>query len=118
METGRKHHRLWAGLLVVTGSVGLIFAGAFAAIARSDGMYVALGGHGTYRTDRYGLATGAKNWQSELLGWTGLVKLKFASVGSKPIFVGVAPADAMRLYLAAVGYTTVGAHTHPNRPRG
>lgn len=100
-----------AGVAAVVGSVVLICAGAFAAIAGSGGTYVGLGAHGSYRTDRYGLATTSTNWRTELFGWAGSVRLRVASVGRKPIFVGVAAPDAISRYLSGTRYTTVAERT-------
>jgi hypothetical protein len=72
----------------------MICAGAFAAMAARR-TYVDLGAHGSYRTDRYGLTTNSTNWRTELFGWAGSVRLKVASAGQKPIFVGVAAPDAI-----------------------
>jgi hypothetical protein len=86
----------------------MICAGALAAIASSGGTYFDLGAHGIYRTERYGLATDSTNWRNEYFGWAGSVRLEVASAGRKPIFVGVAAADALGRYLTGTGYTTVG----------
>lgn len=99
---------LLAGLALVVGAVGLICGGASAAVVSAGGRYVDLGAHGSYRTDRYGLDTDSTNWRTELFGWAGSVRLKVASAGEKPIFVGVAPPDAISRYLSGTGYTTVG----------
>lgn len=96
------------GLVLVVGSVGLISAGVLAAVAGSGGTYISLGAHGNYRSDRYGLATDSTNWRTELFGWAGSVRLKIASADGKPIFVGIAPPDAIDRYLAGTGYTTIG----------
>jgi hypothetical protein len=104
----RRVTGLLVGLVLVLVSLGLIGAGAFAAIAGSDGTYVDLGAHGSYSTHRYGLATESTNWQSQLFGWAGSVRLRVASAGQKPIFVGVAASDALSRYLSGTGYTTVG----------
>lgn len=76
------------GLVLVVGSVGMISAGALAARARSGSTYIDLGGHGSYRTDRYGLGTASTNWRTTSLGWAGSVRLKLASERQQPIFVG------------------------------
>jgi hypothetical protein len=102
---------LLVGLVLLVSSVGVICAGAFAAVAGSGGKYVDLGAHGSYRTDRYVLATTSTNWRTQLLGWAGSVRLKVASAGQKPIFVGVAAADSIGRYLSGTGYTAVGEHT-------
>jgi hypothetical protein len=102
---------LLAGLLLVVGSVGMICAGAFAAMASSRRTYVGLGAYGSYRSDRYGLATNSTNWRTQLFGWAGSVRLKVASAGQRPIFVGVAAPDAISRYLSGTGYTTVAEHT-------
>jgi hypothetical protein len=107
----RRVARLLTGLVLVVGSVGVICAGAFAALAGSGGTYVDLGAHGSYRTDRYGLATDSTNWRTAWFGWAGSVRLKVASAGQKPIFVGAAAPDAIGRYLSGVGYTTVAEHT-------
>jgi hypothetical protein len=98
------------GLVVAAGSVALICGGAWAAIARSDGRYVDLGAHGTYRTARYALASERTNWQAQLFGWAGNVRLRLASTNREPIFVGVAAAETVDGYLSGAGYTTVGSH--------
>jgi hypothetical protein len=95
-------------VVLVLASIGMICAGAFAAIASSGGTYVDVGAHGSYRTGRYVLATDSTNWRNEFFGWAGSVRLEVASVGQKPIFVGVAAADAISRYLSGTGYTTVG----------
>jgi hypothetical protein len=107
----RRVTGLLVGLVLVLVSLGLIGAGAFAAIAGSDGTYVDLGAHGSYSTHRYGLATESTNWQSQLFGWAGSVRLRVASAGQKPIFVGVAASDALSRYLSGTGYTTVSEFT-------
>lgn len=106
----RRVAGLLAGTVLIVGAVGMICAGAFAAIAGSGGTYVDLGAHGSYSTDRYGLATNSTNWRTEWLGWAGSVRLKVASAGQKPIFVGVAAPDTLTRYLAGTGYTTVAEH--------
>jgi hypothetical protein len=100
--------RTAAAVVLVTCSLALIGVGAFAAVAGSGGTYVDLGAHGTYATDRYGLATESTNWRSTLFGWADSVRLRVASEDGKSVFVGVAPIDAIGRYLAGVGYTTVG----------
>jgi hypothetical protein len=107
----RRVAGLLVGPLLLIGSFGLICAGAFAAVAGSGATYVELGGHGAYRTDRYGLATDNTNWRTEWFGWAGAVRLRVASAGQKPIFVGVAAPDAIGRYLAGAGYTTIAEHT-------
>jgi hypothetical protein len=102
---------LVAGVVLLTGSLAVICGGVYAAIARSDGTYVDLGGHGSYRTNRYALATDSTNWQAQFLGWAGSVRLEVASPGRKPIFVGVAAEDAVKRYLTRAGYTTVSEPT-------
>jgi hypothetical protein len=102
---------LLVGLVLLVSSLGVIGAGAFAAVAGSSGTYVDLGAHGSYRTDRYVLATTGTNWRTQLLGWAGSVRLKVVSTDRKPIFVGVAAADAIGHYLSGTGYTAVGEHT-------
>ena len=110
-QPARRMTILLAGVVVVVGALGIIGAGIFAAVASSGGTYVDLGAHGNYRTDRYVLATDRTNWRSQLLGWAGSVRLKVAPTEQKPIFVGVAAADAIRRYLAGTGYTTITEHT-------
>jgi hypothetical protein len=63
-----KRVRYTAGLALVVSSVGMICAGALAAITSSDGTYVHLGAHGSYRTDQYGLASNSTNWRTTLFG--------------------------------------------------
>ncbi|HEY7420766.1 MAG TPA: hypothetical protein VH541_02055 [Gaiellaceae bacterium] len=103
----RRVASLLVGLVLVVGSAGMICAGAVAAWARTGGTYVDLGAHGSYHTDRYGLASDSTNWQTQLFGWAGSVRLKVASASPKPIFVGVAAADAINRYLSGTAYTTV-----------
>jgi hypothetical protein len=111
MATIRRHPAgVLAGVVLVVGAVGMICAGVFAVIAGTGGTYLDLGAHGSYRSDRYGLATKSTNWRTEWLGWAGSVRLKIASAGEKPIFVGVAAPDAVSRYLSGAGYTTVAAH--------
>jgi len=100
-----------AGLALVVNSVGMICAGALAAITGSDGTYVNLGAHGSYRTDQHGLATNSTNWRTAVFGWAGSVRLKVTSAAQKPVFVGVAAPDAISRYLAGPGYTTLAEHT-------
>jgi hypothetical protein len=107
----RRVAGLLTGLALLVGAVAMIGAGAFAVVAGSDGTYVDLGGHGSYRTDRYGLATDRTNWRSSFLGWAGSVRLMVASAGGRPIFVGVAAPDAVSRYLSGTGYTTVAEHS-------
>jgi hypothetical protein len=107
----RRIAGLLVGLVVAVGAVGVICAGAFAAVARSSATYVDLGAHDSYRTDRYALATESTNWQTQLFGWAGSVRLKVASTSEKPIFVGVAAADAIGRYLSGTAYTTIGDHS-------
>jgi hypothetical protein len=106
----RRLTGLLIGLVLLVSSLGVISAGAFAAVARSGGTYLDLGAHGSYHTDRYVLATTSTNWQTQLLGWAGSVRLEVASTGQKPIFVGVAAADVIDHYLSGTGYTAVGEH--------
>lgn len=109
--TNRRVARLVGGLLLVACSLGLTGAGAFAAWARSGGTYLDLGAHGSYQTDRHGLATDSTNWRTTLFGWAGSVRLEIASEDRQPIFVGVAATDALSDYLSGVDYTVVGEHT-------
>lgn len=104
----RRVTGLVAGLALVACSVALIGGGAFAAFASFGGTYVDLGAHGSYATNRYGLATESTNWHTTLFGWADSVRLRVASDDGKPIFVGVAPVDAIGRYLSGVSYTTVG----------
>jgi hypothetical protein len=98
-------------VVLIVSSIGMIFAGAFAAVVASGGTYVDLGAHGSYRTDRHGLATDSTNWRTAWFGWAGSVRLKVESADDKPIFVGVAAPDAIARYLSGTGYTTVSEHT-------
>jgi hypothetical protein len=107
----RRVAGLLVGLVVGVGSVGMTCAGAVAAVARSSGTYVDLGAHDSYRTDRYALATESTNWRTQLFGWAGSVRLRVESTGQKPIFVGVAAADAIGRYLTGTAYTTIGDHS-------
>src|SRR5262245_42045782 len=106
--------RRWAGVvtgpLLVVGAVGLICVGVLAAIDSAGGTYIGVGARGSYRTDRYALATNSTNWRTQWLGWAGAVRLKVASAGPTPIFVGVAGPDAIGRYLSSTGYTTVAEH--------
>ena len=104
----RRGVRFLVGITLVVAAVGIIGAGAFAAVARANGSYVDLGARGDYRTDRYGLATETTNWRTTLFGWSGSVRVEVAAAGDEPIFVGVATPDAARRYLADIGYTTIG----------
>jgi hypothetical protein len=99
------------GLILVVGAVLLIGTGAYAAVVRSNGTYVDLGAHNTYHTDLYGLASDSTNWRKQFFGWAGSVRLEVAGEGAKPIFVGVARPEALRVYLSGTGYTTVSAPT-------
>ncbi len=109
--TTRRSRRRLAGL--VTGlalaacSLGLVCAGAFAAWVRAEGTYIDLGAHGTYSTRQYALATDSTDWRRTLLGWAGSVRLEVASEEDQPIFVGVAPTDAISRYLDGVAFTTI-----------
>src|SRR4051794_9658659 len=113
MKLTSKHPLLGlaAGLTLMAGSVGMLGAGAYVAVAAAGGSYVELGGHGGYRTNRYALATDTTNWQTQFLGWADAVRLEVASQNRKPIFVGVAAPDAVDRYLAGTGYRTVAEHT-------
>lgn len=104
----RRRARRLTGLVLAVAALGVVCAGVVAAVARSGGTYVDLGAHGTYSTDRYVLATSGTDWRRQLLGWAGSVRLEVAPASRKPIFVGVAPAGAVRRYLSGTGYTTVG----------
>jgi hypothetical protein len=99
-----------AGLALAACSVALIGGGVLAAVAASGGTYVGLGGHGSYASDRYGLATESTNWRTTFLGWAGSVRLKVVPEDGKEIFVGVAAPAAIGRYLSGVGYTTVAEH--------
>jgi hypothetical protein len=110
----RRVTGLLVGLVLISCSVGMICVGALAAIAGSERTYVDLGGHGTYRTDRYGLTSESTNWRDQFLGWASSVRLRVASADHKAIFVGVAPADALGRYLSGTGYTTVADHIRTN----
>ena len=103
--------RLLAGLVVAVSSVALVCGGGHAAISRSDGRYVDLGAHGTYSTERYALTSERTNWQAQMFGWAGRVRLRLASTSREPIFVGVAAATTIDGYLSGTSYTTVGNHT-------
>ena len=87
----RRVAGLLAGLVLVSGSVGLIAAGAFAVFASAGTTYVGLGAHGTYESDRYALATDGTDWRTQVLGWAESVRLEIASQDHEPIFLGVAP---------------------------
>lgn len=102
---------LVAGVALVACSVALIVGGALAAFVASGGTYVDLGGHGSYATDRYALATDSTNWRTTVFGWAGSVRLKVAPEDGKAIFVGVAAPAAVGRYLAGAGYTTIGEHS-------
>jgi hypothetical protein len=95
-------------LLLIVSSVGLIAAGAFAAVTSANGTYIDLGARGIYRTDQYGLATERTNWSTQLFGWAGSVRLKVTSESKKPIFVGVAAPEVIEHYISGVGYTSIG----------
>jgi len=110
-RTRRRGTRLVTGLLLVACSLGLIGVGAFAAWARSGGTYLDLGAHGSYQTDRHGLATDSTDWRTTMFGWVGSVRLKVASEDQQPIFVGVAATDAVADYLSGVDYTVISEHT-------
>ena len=105
-----KRVRFAASVVFVLG-VGMICAGALAAMARSGGAYIDLGGHGNYRADRYGLATASTNWRATLLGWAGSVRLKLVSERQQPIFVGVATPAAIGRYLSRTADTTIAERT-------
>jgi hypothetical protein len=107
----RRWTRLSVGLAVALTSVALICVGAFAAIARSNGKYVDLGANGTYSTDRYALASERTNWQAQMFGWAGEVRLRLAATNREPIFVGVAAEETIDDYLSGTSYTTVGNDT-------
>jgi hypothetical protein len=96
-----------ASVALLLGAIGLLGAGASAAIVRSNGDFVDLGAHGTYRTNGYALATGGTDWRDTLLGFAGSVRVRVAAVDHQPIFVGVAPPHELRRYLAGVDSTTV-----------
>jgi hypothetical protein len=96
-----------ASFALVVGAVGLLGAGASAAIVSSNGDYVDLGAHGDYRTDGYALATDATDWRDTLFGLAGEVRVQVASADHEPIFVGVATPARLRRYLGGVGFTTV-----------
>jgi hypothetical protein len=102
---------LLAGLVLVSGSVGLIAAGAFAVLASAGTTYVGLGAHGTYESDRYALATDGADWRTQVLGCAESVRLEIASQDHEPIFVGVAPPDEIAPRLSGTGYTTFAEHT-------
>jgi hypothetical protein len=106
----RRVTRFVAGATVVACSLALIGGGAFAAVVASGQTYLDLGAHGSYATGRYALASESTNWRTAWLGWAGLVRLKVASAGDKPIFVGVAAPAAIGHYLSGAGYTTIGEH--------
>lgn len=108
-RTSRRVGRLLVGLILVVGAIASLGAGALTAVASADGTYVDLGAHDIYSTERYGLATDRTNWRKQFFGWAGSVRLKVASAGPKPIFVGVAGPAALHGYLSGTGYTTVRA---------
>ena len=103
----RRAAGLVTGLALAVCSLGLVCAGAFAGWARAEGAYIDLGAHGTYRTHEYALATDSTDWRTTLLGWAGSVRLEVAPEGDQPIFVGVAPTDAISRYLDGVAFTTI-----------
>jgi hypothetical protein len=107
----RRMAGIVVGLVLLVSAVGVIGAGAYAAVASSGGTYVDLGAHGSYRTDRYVLATNSTNWGNQLLGWAGSARVKVVPSGEKPIFVGVGASGAVNRYLSGTGYTVVGDHT-------
>jgi hypothetical protein len=102
--------RLAVGAVLVVCALTAIAAGLLAAYARFAGTYVELGGHGTYRSAQYAVATDGTDWRGALLGWAGSARLQVAPAGGKPIVVGVAPAKAVDRFLAGAGYTTVSEH--------
>jgi hypothetical protein len=106
------------GVAVVTCSVAFIGGGVLAALAASGGPYLELGGHGSYTTARYALATDSTNWRTTLFGWAGAVRVKDASEDGKPIFVGVAPPATIGRYLSGTGYTTIGEHSRRTEHAG
>ena len=103
----RRAAGLVTGLALAVCSLGLVCAGAFAGWARAEGTYIDLGAHGTYSTHEYALATDSTDWRTTLLGWAGSVRLEVAPEGDQPIFVGVAPTDAISRYLDGVAFTTI-----------
>lgn len=106
-RTPRRVAGVVAGLALAACSLGLVCAGAFAAWARAEGTYIDLGAHGTYSTHQYALATDSTDWRTTLLGWAGSVRLEVAPEADQPIFVGVAPTDAVSGYLGGVAFTTI-----------
>jgi hypothetical protein len=98
------------GVALLLGALALIGAGAYGAVVKGDDQYVDLGAHGTYRSDRYGLATGITDWQDTLLGWAGSVRVEIAPADRQVIFAGVAAPHELDRYLADVGYTRVREH--------
>ena len=103
----RRLAGLVTGLALAACSLGLVCAGAFAAWVRAEGTYIDLGAHGSYSTHQYALATDSTDWRRTLLGWAGSVRLEVAPEDDQPIFVGVAPTDAISRYLDGVAFTTI-----------
>ncbi len=106
----RQVARVLVGVVLVVGSAGAIVAGGLMAFVSVGKTYVELGAHGSYRTDRLGLATDSTNWRTQFLGWADAVRLEVASDDEKPIFVGVAAPNTISRWLSATGYTTYAEH--------
>jgi hypothetical protein len=86
---------LLAGLVLLSGAVGLIGAGALAVSVSAGTTYVELGAHGRYESERYGRTTVGDS-RTQFLGWAEDVRLKAASEDHEPTFPGVAPPDQRR----------------------
>jgi hypothetical protein len=66
-----------------------------------------LGAHGHYRSPGYALVTESTNWRTELFGSVDSVRVRAATDGSEPIFVGAGDPAVVHRYLHGVRYTTV-----------
>jgi hypothetical protein len=66
-----------------------------------------LGAHGHYRSPGHALVTESTNWRTELFGSVDSVRVRAATDGSEPIFVGAGDPAVVHRYLHGVRYTTV-----------
>lgn len=110
--TGSRVISVLAGAVLGFCSLVLLTVGGVAASIAADDGYVDLGApEHTYRAHGYAITSDSANWRTEWFGSLGAVRIRVASAGSGPIFVGTAKPDGVHSYLRGVEHTTVHTKT-------
>jgi hypothetical protein len=90
------------------GLVGLLVAGVGAfglSLAGGNDGYVGLG-DAAFHGNGYAVATDGYDWSRANLAGAGYDTVRVQVTSTHPVFVGIAPADAVQHYLADVAYST------------